>query len=111
MAPSRLKSDFCLDLRFDPPDRAEEEAIRRMVHWLRQIPIVTAGTGSPPASPPLEVDPGEILDAIRHAARDAFASPPEAPAASPPDIFVEPPPAFLGIPAGQECEVWSAVFR
>ena len=39
MAPSRLKDDFTLELRFTPPDQREEDALRDFVAWLSQIDI------------------------------------------------------------------------
>jgi hypothetical protein len=115
MAPSRLKSDYTLDFRFSPPVQTEEDVLRRLVWWLRQIPLVDDATsGSPPDSNIL----ANILEAIREAAKDAFAAVPESPPSSPPDIFVGSPPMFAGsppsplvIPAALACEIWRAVFR
>ncbi|MBM4200664.1 MAG: hypothetical protein FJ189_05205, partial [Gammaproteobacteria bacterium] len=39
MQPSRLKDDFCLELRYEPPPQQEEDAIRDFVLWLAQIPV------------------------------------------------------------------------
>ena len=45
--PSRLADSFKLELRFDPPDQIEENAIRAFVRWLRKIPV----GGAPFATP------------------------------------------------------------
>jgi hypothetical protein len=115
MAPSRLKSDYTLDLRFSPPLQTEEDVLRRLVNWLRQIPVVD---DSKPTSPPEAVLVADILEAIREAAKDAFASVPQSPPVSPPDIFTGSPPLVVGsppiplvIPASCACDLWSAVFR
>src|SRR5437667_7824069 len=42
MAPSRLKDDFTLELRFTPPDQREEDAVRDFVTWLSQVDITSA---------------------------------------------------------------------
>jgi len=73
-----------------------------MVNWLRQIPIVDGpGAGS---------SLSDVLNAVRHASKDTFASPPESPPSSPPDIFAGSPPSFLTIPATRACEFWRALF-
>jgi len=102
MAPSRLTDDFKLEFRYEPPEQTEETVVRRMVNWLRQIPIVDGpGAGSLLS---------DVLDAVRHASKDTFASPPESPPSSPPDIFAGSPPSFLTIPATRACEFWRALF-
>ena len=105
MAPSRLKDDFTIELRFEPPRQAEEDVLRRMFDWLRQIPVSDGGLISPPVNT-LE----DVLDTVRQAARDAFASPPESPPSSPPDIFVGSPPGTLVIPGELAPSIWRAVF-
>jgi len=102
MAPSRLTDDFKLEFRYEPPEQTEETVVRRMVNWLRQIPIVDGpGAGSLLS---------DVLDAVRHASKDTFASPPESPPSSPPDIFSGSPPSALAIPAARACEFWRALF-
>src|SRR5260370_6565301 len=39
MAPSRLKDDYCLDLRLQPPDQREEDDLRDFVEWLSEVDI------------------------------------------------------------------------
>lgn len=72
--PSRLADSFRLELRLDPPNQIEENAVRAFVQWLRKIPV----GGTPLAT---------IAD-LQKAARDsvqtlddggiAFADPPAA---------------------------------
>jgi hypothetical protein len=115
MAPSRLKSDYTLDLRFMPPLQTEEDVLRRLIAWLRQIPVVDDGSLS---SPPQSIGVADILEAIREAAKDAFALVPESPPSSLPDIFIGSPPSLVGspprplvIPAALACDIWRALFR
>jgi hypothetical protein len=70
MAPSRLKDDYRLELRFDPPDQREEDSLRQFVVWLHQWQVTdapgtfitlddfqTAVRGAlNPSSPPLVAD-------------------------------------------------------
>jgi hypothetical protein len=95
MAPSRLVDDFRLELRFDAPDQAEEDALRRFVAWLSDVPI-DAGPGSP-------LD--DLLNAIR-AATQSVASPPGTL-----DFMLDPPPPFLRIPSAHACDYLRAAFR
>jgi hypothetical protein len=49
LAPSRVRDDFRLDLRLQgatatPPDRREEEAVRRFVAWLRRLRVADDAT-------------------------------------------------------------------
>jgi len=39
LAPSRVRDDFLLELRLDPLDEIEEEALQRFVVWMRQVPV------------------------------------------------------------------------
>ena len=75
-APSRRQDSFSLELRLQPPRQVEEDAIRDVVDWIRQIPVVGFGGSS------IE----EVLDALRDAAAAAptYGSPPDA-WGSPPD--------------------------
>jgi hypothetical protein len=100
MAPSRLADDFKLELRFDPPDQREEEALRDFIAWLRQVEITSTSTTT------LE----DFLTAVRSAAQ-IVTSPPSSPPASPPDFMYGSPPASLDIPAAQACEYLRAAFR
>lgn len=106
-APSRLKDDFRLELRLDPPYQPEEDAVRDFVDWLRQVPVV-AGPGSTIA---------ELQQAIRDAAAAAIhelESPPSSPPGSPPhgtlDLLAGPPPLSLAIPHAHEREYLRAAF-
>jgi hypothetical protein len=62
-----VKDDFKLELRFEPPDQIEENALRDFVRWLQEIEI----TDSVPSTPLKD-----FADAIRAAAGEANASPP-----------------------------------
>ena len=113
LQPSRLRDDFLLELRFDPPDQAEELAVRRFVGWLRQVPVVEGAVA--------EVE--ELLDAAREAAGMADASPPGpgSPPGSPSAVettcpplerFMDlPPPSALAIPRERVVEFLRAAFR
>lgn len=46
-APSRIKDDFSLELRYDAPRQAEEKAVRDYVEWLRQIKLTSSGVSTP----------------------------------------------------------------
>lgn len=66
-AASRIKDDFSLELRFEPPKQSEEKAVRDFVEYLKQIEIIDSG-----ASTPLE----DFTQAIRERWLNAPASPP-----------------------------------
>jgi hypothetical protein len=88
MAASRVKDDFRLELRFDPPDDVADVALADYLAWLRQIPIV-AGPGTPPAD--FEAALHEVIATASH--RSPPASPPDGPpliAGSPPDVLAIP---------------------
>jgi len=95
-ASSRLVDDFRLELRFDPPEQHEEDALRAFVDWLVLVPIGGASPGS-------SLD--EFLAAIRAAALE-MTSPPGAPLFS----HGSPPPS-LRIAASDACEFLRAAFR
>jgi hypothetical protein len=112
MAPSRLADDFTLELRFDPPNQLEEDALRDFVDWLMKVEI----TDEPGTFPTLE----EFLDEIRAAAHQLDSpptgSPPTSPPgsppeSSPPDFMYGSPPASLRIHAAHACEFLRAAFR
>ena len=46
-AASRIKDDFSLELRFEPPKQSEEKAVRDFVEYLRQIEIIDFGASTP----------------------------------------------------------------
>lgn len=102
-APSRIKDDFCLELRAQKPHQREEDAIRDFVAWLRQIPVREFGFSTP-------LD--QFLDAIRDAASAWFTSPPSSPPTSPPmDYMFGSPPGFIHIQAMDLCKYTAAAFR
>jgi hypothetical protein len=96
MAPSRLVDDFRLELRFDPPDQSEEDALRGFARWLAQVSVVDSGAVSSVA---------DLVAAIRVAA-DAGGSPPETL-----DFSNRPPPASLKIPSANRPAYLQAAFR
>jgi hypothetical protein len=98
MAPSRLRDDFCLDLRLKPPDQSEEDALRDFVKWLGEVDI----SDSPPISTPLD----EFLADVRRAAH-SIGSPP----GSPPEFMFGSPPSSLHIATGDACHYLRAAFR
>jgi hypothetical protein len=57
MAPSSVKDDFTLELRFEPPKQPEEAAVRRYVAWLKKIEVTGGGSSTPI---------NDFLKAIRH---------------------------------------------
>jgi len=97
MAPSRLKDDFILELRFTPPDQREEDAVRDFVAWLSQIEITHA---------PSTVTLDEFIAIVRQAAMP-LSSPPS----SPPDFMYGSPPAALHINATDVCAYVRAALR
>ena len=96
MAPSRLRDDFRLELRFEPPDQAEEDALRSFVGWLTQVSVGEGGVVS-------SID--DLVNAIRQAA-DAVGSPPGTL-----DFSQTAPPSSLRIPASHRGEYLEAAFR
>lgn len=106
MAPSRVKDEFTLDLRFAAPLQTEENAVRELVRWLRAIPTRED-------SLPDSVE--DIIAALRAAASPwlAIASPVDlsTPIASPPAFDLGDPPAGLAIPADDCGEYLRALFR
>lgn len=106
MAPSRVKDEFTLDLRFAAPAQTEEDAVRELVRWLRAIPSRTD-------SPVDSVD--DIVAALRAAASPwlALASPVDldSPVSSPPAFDLGDPPVGLAIPGGDCGEYLRALFR
>jgi hypothetical protein len=102
MAPSRLADDFCLELRFSPPNQREEDALRDFVAWLKRVDISDAA----PDSTPLD----KFLRAIRDAAQQWLA--PASPLKSPPgDFMFGSPPAFLHVRLADAGEYMRAAFR
>lgn len=79
-ASSRIKDNFSLELRFEPPKQAEEDKIREFVAWLKSIPVSEIGTT-------LTLD--EFVQAIHETWLTPQTSPPIAspPLLSPPESF------------------------
>lgn len=88
-APSRLKDDYQLDLRWDAPDQRHEDAIRDFVDWLHLIDVADI--------PDSEANFTAFEAAVR-AAVPQFQSPSASPPASPPDFMLGSPPTGLSIP-------------
>jgi hypothetical protein len=105
MAPSRRQDDFSLELRLTPPPQVEEDAVRDVVAWLRQIPVISSGGSTVEA----------ILDALRAAAATApgYGSPPDG-WGSPPspfDALLGVPDSSLAIPSDGAAEYWREILR
>jgi hypothetical protein len=100
MAPSRVKDDFCLQLRLTKPNQREEDAIRDFVVWLRQIPVPEFGKSTP-------LD--EFLDGIRAAVASWSTSPP--PSSPPSDFMFGSPPGSFHIQSLDVCKYMAAAFR
>lgn len=98
-APSRLKDDFLLELRFDRPKQTEEEAVRAFVAWLAAV-----GVSDGAASTPLE----DFLAELKAAALDWLA--PASPPAELPVAF-DSPPSFLNINPSDLSAYLAAAFR
>jgi hypothetical protein len=97
MAPSRLKDDFILELRFAPPDQREEDALRDFVAWLSQIDI---------SSGPSTVTLDEFITLVRQAASPLSAQPGWAP-----DFMYGSPPISLHLNTADACVYLHAAFR
>ena len=105
MAASRLQDCYKLALSFTPPDQREEDAVRDLVAWLKQITVIDAT----PSDPVSSID--DVLAALRGATPD-LSSPPAIPPASPPlDFVFGSPPPSLRIPRDETCAYWRAIFR
>lgn len=93
-AASRIRDDFSLELRFDAPKQAEEDAVRKFVKKLKEIEIIETGTAT-------------TLTSFLQALRDEFIP------ASPPVISapVTSPPVVLQILKDDVCEYMNAAFR
>ena len=107
MAPSRLRDDFRLELRFDAPYQIEEVALRDFVKWMHESVEITTAPGQ---FPNLEDFLQDIRDAVL-----IPGSPPDAPPASPPDLppdFMKDLPAIhLRVAPSNACRYLNAAFR
>jgi len=102
MAPSRRQDDFVLELRLDPPEQYEENALRCFIKWLRSTIEITVEQGSPPNGSGIE----EFETAIRNAVC-SVTSPPS----SQPEFMCESPPVHFAIPSSKVCEYLRAALR
>jgi hypothetical protein len=98
MADSRLKDDFLLELRFDPPAQVEEDALRDFVLWLARHVEFTDAPGE-------FATPEGFLAALR-AAAEGYSSPP----ASPADYMYDSPPLLLRVRTQDRAEYLRAAF-
>lgn len=95
MKPSRMQDSFTLELRFDAPPQAEDDAVRAFVAWIRQIPVV-------------DDPPGDIalfVTELEAAAAEVDTSPP-----APLAFLASPPPEALRIPRGALAEYLETLF-
>ena len=90
---TRIADGFRLDLRYQPPEQAEEDALRGFIAWLRSVAV----TGSELDALTLD----EFLDALRAASV----------LTSPPGEALTSPPMPLQIPVARAGEYISAAFR
>ena len=116
MAPSRIKDDFCLELRLQapnqnlpsPPDdfypqlsfQREDYAVRDFVKWIKRVPVISGGISTP-------LD--QFLQAIRDAPMGWLASPPLTSPLS--DFMFGSPPSFLQIDSADLGKYIAAAFR
>lgn len=99
MAPSRIADDFKLELRLDPPDQCEEDALGEFVEWLsHNLEITDTGGGF--------ISLEDFLQTIRDAV-GIVTSPP----CSTPFFTVESPQTPLRIHSADSCEYLRAAFR
>jgi hypothetical protein len=83
MKPSRMQDSFALELRFDAPPQAEDDAVRDFVRWIRRIAVVD----SPPG------DVALFVAELEKATAEVETKPPD------PLAFLDsPPPPALVIP-------------
>ena len=95
-AASRIKDDFSLELRFEPPKQAEEDAIEKFAQRLKEIEIIETGTGT-------------TLTDFLQALRDEFIPPVTSPPIISPPIIS--PPVVLQILKDDVGEYMKAAFR
>jgi len=94
MAPSRIKDDFSLELRIEPPSQLEEEAVRQFAAWLARVPLSDDGT-----------DLEDFVAELRAAGSEEAGSPP-----STAEFLDESPPPGLTIPRDRAPEYLEAAF-
>jgi hypothetical protein len=98
VAPSRLKDDFRLELRFKPPAQEEEDALRDFVKWLNEHVVFTDETHD-------LTDLQTFIERLRKAVHD-----PSSPL-SPPDFMLDSPIDVMHVAAHDSCEYLRAAFR
>jgi hypothetical protein len=99
MQPSRLADDFKLELRFEPPEQCEEEALREFVEWLHaSLEITDAGIDF--------ISVEDFLQTIREAV-----NPVTSPPCSSPFFLLDSLPLGLRVHTGDVCEYLRAAFR
>jgi hypothetical protein len=96
MKPSRMQDFFALELRFDAPAQAEDDAVREFVAWIRQIPVVD---DTPPA------DTAAFVAALETATAEVDSSP-----SAPLGFLAKPPPPTLAIPRAAYGEYLETLF-
>ncbi|MCA1816449.1 MAG: hypothetical protein LC746_08615 [Acidobacteria bacterium] len=101
LAPSRLRDDFRLELRFEPPAQGEEDALRDFVKWLREHVAFTDEADEADDLTDLET----FVKRLRAAVSDP-ASPP-----SPPDFMLDSPPDVMTVAAENACAFLRAALR
>lgn len=97
LAASRVTDDFKLEIRLDPPEQREQEAILAYLDWLATVPVVDAA--------------GTQLPAFLAAIEDAAGKTPQvaiAPSTTP--IFAAPPPAVT-IPRSEAARYYREAIR
>lgn len=101
LAPSRLKDDFRLELRFKPPAQGEEDALRDFVKWLREHVAFTDETDGSVDLTDLET----FVKRLRAAVSDPLSPP------SPPDFMLDSPLDVMTVAAENACEFLRAALR
>src|SRR5262249_50201037 len=99
MPPSRITDDFRLELTLTPPPQMEEDAVRDLIDWVRQIEVADFGPTQPD------------LDSFLQAIRDAMGGVSSPPGSPPIDYFYGSPPASLRLPRTALCQWMRAAMR
>lgn len=98
VAPSRIKDDFRLELRFRAPAQEEEDALRDFIKWLNEHVVFTDETND-------LTDLETFIERLRKAAHD-----PSTPL-SPPDFILDSPIDVMSVAAQDACEYLRTAFR
>lgn len=102
-AKARITDDFALELRVEPPQQVEENAVRAFAAWLATIPV-SAGTHSTEALADF-VSNLRIFAVVEDPLPDVIEFKPSD------EWGTQPPPAALTIPAGHAPEYLRAAFH